>query len=259
MNSDHMDNLAQPDAAEAVLPAGQDGLRVRRWFAFFVGLFLATGFCLAAMLWRDPLEWSSWAAFQESVRGALPATKLLIFAMYLSLACTFLPLHTGWLVSALAMQGLAVTSNAWSTILIVSAVGAAASTLANLNDYHIFTLMMRSRKIARIRHTRIYKIAVRWFNKSPFALLLVFNLLPIPIDVARILAATHRYPRLAFAVANYIGRFGRYAVIAGVTWQLGRQGWIATVSLLAVAIVMVLGRLVSGLLRKNAATNTVQS
>jgi len=137
----------------------------------------------------------------------------------------------------------------FSTVAVVSLVGAAASTVANLNDYHIFTLLMRSRHVAKVRHTRTYRLAIRWFEKSPFALLVTFNILPLPLDVVRPLAASHRYGRLPFAAANFLGRLGRYAVIATVTYMLGSQGWIAVVALLGLACLLTLPRLVKKLRR----------
>ncbi|HNX27421.1 MAG TPA: hypothetical protein PKK48_08455, partial [Phycisphaerae bacterium] len=179
---------------------------------------------------------------------ASPLLKLLVLGLYLSICCTFLPLNTSWIISAAAMQGTAVAGNMWQTVLLVSLVGAAASTVANLNDYHLFTVMMRYHHIAKIRHTRTYAVAVKWFERSPFALLLLFNVLPIPVDVVRPLAAAHKYRRTKFAAANFIGRFARYAVIAVITYMLGRQGWIATLALLAAAVILALPKLAGKIL-----------
>jgi membrane protein YqaA with SNARE-associated domain len=102
--------------------------------------------------------------------------------------------------------------------------------------------MLRSRRIARVRSSRIYHAAAEWFAKAPFFILVLFNVMPIPLDVVRMLATTYQYPRIRFAGANFVGRFLRYGVIAFVTywWNLG---WIAVVSLLALAIAMGVARL----------------
>jgi membrane protein DedA with SNARE-associated domain len=100
----------------------------------------------------------------------------------------------------------------------------------------------------------MYKSAVGWFERAPFALLFIFNLLPIPIDVARMLAATHRYSRWPFAAANFLGRFIRYGIIAWVTYSLADKGYIAVIVLLGLAFVMALGRLAMGIIRRT--TNT---
>jgi len=229
-------------------PLGGD-ISVAWWFVAYATMLSGCVGVLVFLLQAEPLAWGSWADFQQSVVSASPAVKLLIFAIYISLCCTFFPMNTSWIVSAVSMQSAAVTGQMFSTVAVVSLVGAAASTVANLNDYHIFTLLMRSRHVAKVRHTRTYRLAIRWFEKSPFALLVTFNILPLPLDVVRPLAASHRYGRLPFAAANFLGRLGRYAVIATVTYMLGSQGWIAVVALLGLACLLTLPRLVKKLRR----------
>jgi membrane protein YqaA with SNARE-associated domain len=244
------------DKADLPTPApsvSDDRIAVRWWFLSYV--LLATAAVVTTIIFfSEGLDYSSWSAFKDSLRAAPAAPKLIVFALYLSVCTTFLPLNTSWIVSAVAMQDVAVTGAMWSTVLLVAVVGAAASTVANLNDYHLFTLLLRNRRIARVRDTRTYHVAVEWFARSPFAILLVFNLIPIPVDVARLIAVTHRYPRWPFAAANFIGRFIRYAIIAAVTYQLAEYGWVATVSLVALAVVMALGRVIYGHLKKRSTT-----
>ncbi len=242
------------DAAAAV--KDYSSISVTKWFAVYLLALAGCGAWLAMMLRDQPLDFGSWQAFQQSVTAAKPAIKLLVFAIYISLCCTFIPMNTSWIVSAVSVQSVAVAGGMFSTILAVSLVGAAASTMANLNDYHIFTLLMRSRHIAKVRHTRIYVKAISWFEKSPFALLVIFNILPIPIDAVRPLAASHRYSRLRFAVANFVGRLGRYAVISAVTYMLGEQGWIAVVSLVGLAIFLTIPKLIKKIALKSAPTST---
>ncbi|HDZ21163.1 hypothetical protein LCGC14_0093920 [marine sediment metagenome] len=231
-------------------PSLPDGIRLRRWLAAY-GVFLAAaGAWLAILVVAQTSSWQQWAEQFVGTFSAMSATaKLLAFAIYMSLCCTFLPMPTGWIVSALALPGVAVGPNIWTTTLLIAAVGGAGSTIANLNDYHLFTWVLRSRRVARVRSSRLYHSASRWFTKAPFALLVIFNILPIPVDVVRILATTHRYPRAPFAAANFIGRFIRYAVIAAATYLLGSDGWIAAAALLAVAALLGIERGATALIR----------
>lgn len=225
-------------ALTAGVPHNYRSINLLRWFGVFLLMVTVTAGVLSIKLQDTPLQWDSWDAFQESVRAASPTIKLLIFGLYLAFSCTFIPLNTSWLVAAVAMQSTAVTGECWSTVALVSVTGAMASTVANLNDYHIFTMLLRNNRIARIRRARGYLAAERWFARSPFAILLFFNIVPIPVDFSRVLAASHKYPRRKFAFANFLGRFVRYAIIALVTYRLGKQGWVAVIALLAVAIVI---------------------
>ncbi len=239
----------QPDLGQAANE--YHGISVVKWFVAYLVMLAGCVGALVFLLKEEPLAMDSWKAFQDSVLAASPAVKLLVFAIYISMCCTFLPMNTSWIVSAVSMQSVAVTDQMWSTVLVVSLIGAAASTVANLNDYHIFTLLMRSHHVAKVKHTKTYNVAIRWFEKTPFALLVIFNILPIPVDVVRPLAASHRYSRLRFAAANFIGRLGRYGVIATVTYMLGKQGWYAVVALLGLAVVLALPKLVKKIINRN--------
>ncbi len=228
---------------------------MRRWLVLhlaYVAILVAAAMLLLA---RSGV---SWAGFTEhpidvTVRvteQADAAPKLLIFCAYISLCCTFLPLPANAMVSAVSMQQFAPFGNLWATAAAVAAVGAFASMMANLLDFHLFTLMLRSKGIAKVRHTRLYDKSARWFARQPFMILVIFNILPIPIDVVRMLAATARYPLRPFAASNFIGRFVRYAILAGVTFALGERGWMATVVLLVVAVLLAAPKLVGRFVRK---------
>lgn len=233
---------------------GADNVSVGRWFAFYALCLVGAAAALALLISRQ--EWS-WPAWRDDLWGQLqattPAIKLIILGVYISLCCTFLPMPTSAIVAAVAMQDTAVCSGAAATTLVVAVVGGVASAIANLNDYHLFTLLLRHHKVAKVRNTRLYTASAVWFAKSPFAILVIFNIIPIPVDVIRMLATTYRYPRGRFTLANFIGRFIRYAVIAYVTYRLGKQGWVAPVSLLALAAVLVAAKIISSGLRKSSA------
>jgi len=217
-------------------------VRVVPWFLLFAGWFVAACTAVAILsLHSEPLDVSGWKAFQASVNEAGPVIQLLILGIYLSLACTFIPLNTSWIISVAAIAP-GVTGEFFTTVLAVAAVGAFASTLGNLNDYHVFSLMLRSQRIAKIRASHTYQRAERWFATSPFGILMFFNVVPIPVDVSRPLAVSHGYPRIPFAAANFLGRFLRYLVIASVTYLFKEKGWMVTVGLLALATVMVLAK-----------------
>jgi membrane protein YqaA with SNARE-associated domain len=224
-----------------------DGVSVTRWFALYaIGLALGVGL-LAAMLYQG--HWAppgSWGDVGGAMLSMPPQAKLLAFGVYISLCCTFLPLPTGGVVAAVAMKDAAVAEGIWATTLLVAGVGSAASTVANLNDYHLFTLMLRNRRVARVRDSRTFDRARRWFGRSPFFLLTLFNVIPIPVDVVRPLATSCRYGRGPFALANFTGRFIRYGVIAYVTYSVSTwradAGWYAVGALLAMAGILAGGR-----------------
>ena len=196
------------------------------------------------------LDFTSVQAVKETIDNADPLLKLLIVAGYMSIACTFTPfLNTSIVVSAAAIVP-GITGELFTTVLILSIFAAAGSTIANMNDYHIFTLMLKSKKIERIKNTNTYIRAEKWFAKYPFGILFLFNIAPLSVDVSRPLAAAYKYPRRLFAISNFLGRFSRYAVITTLTFLLGEKlGLIAPVSLIAVAVLMILAKIIFKKLR----------
>lgn len=236
--------------AEGSLVAGADNVSVGRWLAFYVPLVLLAFGSAAWMLQRQGYSWAQWKSHPVQVLHEAPAVlKLLVLMAYLMLCCTFVPLSTGWIAAALAAREAGLAGDAMTVGLLIGVVGAVASTIANLHDYHLVTWLLRRRSVARVRNTRLYNASVRWFAKSPFVILVIFNILPIPVDVVRILAVTYRYSRLPFAAANFVGRFVRYGVIAYATFEFDLGGW-AAVWLLGLAVVLVLGKAVHSGVRR---------
>jgi len=239
------------DCRGAANPHLPDDISVRRWFSLYAGFAVAVGVPLAVLIARAGWRWADWLNEPARTFAATSVVvKLLGLALYASLCTTFLPLPTGWIIAGVATREAAVAAGASQSTLVVAllttamvaTVGAAGSTVANLNDYHLFTWLLRHHRISAVRRTRAYQASARWFARSPFFWLLVFNIIPIPIDVVRMLATTYRYPRAPFAAANFCGRLARYAVIAFATywWDLG---WIAPAALLALAVVLGAGRI----------------
>ena len=237
-----------PRVLEPHLP---DDVTVRHWLMIFAGYLLALSVPLVMLIFREGWTWADWSFdnAKETFSQTSVAVKLTGLTVYLSLACTFLPLPTGWIIAGVATQEAAVATGAWQTALLVGLCGAIGSTMANLNDYHIFTWMLRHHRISAVRTTRSYKAAEKWFARSPFFLVLMFNIIPIPVDFVRMLAASYRYPRVPFAAANFIGRFLRYGIIGFVTfyWNLG---WLAPTALLVLAAVLGAWRFAPRLFRK---------
>jgi membrane protein YqaA with SNARE-associated domain len=142
---------------------------------------------------------------------------------------------------------------------LICAGGAAASTVANLTDYHIFLLLLRHHRIAKIRHTRAYHAAAKWFSKGPFTIMLVFNIILIPVDVVRMLSAVYGYHRMKFAAANFIGRLVRYATFVYITVALGTAyEWIAPLAFLGLAFAIALFKIIPAIWRKVFANKAAQ-
>jgi len=239
-------------------PAGRgDGVNLRRWFLGFVVYLVLLTITAVGCLWYYDRGEAVWA-----LRGWL----LALYLFYMSLCCTFFPAPTAWIILLMASPivrmfeaasfegyfGVSATTGIWlaglTTTIVVAAIGAAGTAIANLNEYHIFTFLLRYGRVHKVRQTRFFGTAQRWFSVSPFALVTLFSFLPIPVDVVRWLSISCRYSRRRYAEANFLGRFLRYALLAGAATFLA-IGWVGIlgiqIGLAALVIIRYLPRLVN--------------
>jgi membrane protein YqaA with SNARE-associated domain len=182
----------------------------RAWFVFFVTWMIA---------WAGV---ALWGLHRMSLGDDL-ALRVWLFALtcfYLSLCNTFVPLPTAWAVLLVAAPGYALVQTAWLRVLFIAGTLGAVTAVANLNEYHLLAYLLRFGLGRRIRRSSIYGWAVRWFDRSPFQILLLIAFVPIPVDVVRWLAVLRRYSRVRFAWAYFAGRGLRYLLFAGCSTLL---------------------------------------
>jgi len=234
---------------------GDDGINLRRWFVFFV-VYLAV-LAAAALL--------SLHGYAQGHLALLRVWLVALYLFYMSLCCSFFPAPTAWLVLLMASPGVNLIDPARTaellnlgreqggivaavlTVVIVGALGGLGTALANLNEYHIFTFLLRLGRVNKVRQTAIYRTASRWFAAAPFALMTFVSLLPIPVDVVRWLAITYRYRRDHYALSSFLGRFVRYGLLAGAA-ACFRLGWRGIIAIQLALVVLVLLRYLPRLL-----------
>jgi uncharacterized membrane protein YdjX (TVP38/TMEM64 family) len=73
---------------------------------------------------------------------------------------------------------------------------------------------MRHPRLGAVQHTRIFRWAVRWMKRGPFAIVVLFSLVPLPISVIRILAPASGYPISRYITAQILGRLPRFYALA---------------------------------------------
>ena len=166
-----------------------------RWFSAF-GLYIA----VLSLL----LLWTSSA-------GNKALANLIFFTIFVSFACTFCPLPILWTFLWISRE---------HNPFLVALIGSVATCIANLHDYYILNSLLRWERLARAKDSRWYKHGSKWFKKYPFWTLTVANILPLPIDFVRLLAISVHYSRLPFTCANFLGRYPRYLILAGIGYEL---------------------------------------
>jgi membrane protein YqaA with SNARE-associated domain len=232
-----------PAGAGAMPPASVSGAlppHTRAWFAFFLAWML--GWAAVALL--------AARGGADASPQALRVWVLALMCFYLALCNSFVPLPTTWIVLLAASDEFALVQAPWLRVPLVAGLATVATVVANLTEYHLLAFLLRYGGMgARVRRTRLFGWATRWFNRSPFQILLLVAFFPLPIDAIRWLAVLQHYSRTRFALAYLLGRGPRYLIFAGcaVLFALsGKQILLIQVGLLAVALV---GRLVWPLVR----------
>lgn len=192
--------------------AGGPGLAWRSWVLGFSAFLVATG-TLLCMARATPRQ------------AGLEVVALVL--LYTSLACTFLPLPTAWI---LLWAGRELGP---FPVALAATVG---TCIANLHDYYIVSGLWRLGRVRRARETRLYARAAAWFRRAPFLALAVASFVPIPIDGVRLLAISVGYPRRAYFLASFAGRFPRYLLLA----LLGHELRLSNAAIGAVLLAIVL-------------------
>jgi uncharacterized membrane protein YdjX (TVP38/TMEM64 family) len=136
---------------------------------------------------------------------------LILYLLYMSVAFTFLPLPTAWIVLWAARE---------VEPLSVALIGTVGTVIANLHDYYIIHYLFRVERLRKAKKSRFYRKSVEWFQRAPFLTLTAASFLPIPIDVVRILAVSADYPRRWYALATFAGRLPRYLLLAYLGYEL---------------------------------------
>jgi outer membrane lipoprotein carrier protein len=140
-----------------------------------------------------------------------PADVLLDCFLYLSVATTFTPLPSPPPIVHAATQ---------APVLLVAMVAAAGTTVAYLLEYAALKPIIAHRRLEHVRtHPTVQRLAAA-FDRLPFLALSIAAFLPLPVDGVRLMAIARGYDRRRYALAAFIGRLPRYALIAGLGYGL---------------------------------------
>ena len=177
-----------------------------RIFIFLI-CFYAIAFSLRFFVFTGPSLLTFLKHFAKPTGQPVPHTPSILIDCFLWLCfcCQFIPLPT--------IPPIAFTAKAFHWVL-VAAVSAAGTCIANLNDYAILGYLFRHKRVKKIRDLNAYRKLLKFFDKHAFLTLVVGTFLPIPIDVVRLLAISRVYSFWKYIAATFVGRFPRYLIIA---------------------------------------------
>ena len=115
--------------------------------------------------------------------------------------------------------------------------GTIGSLIACYSDYAMVGAAMRHRALAKTRNSRLFQWSTKWMKRYPFLITVLFSFTPLPIAVVRILAPAVEYNVRRYMLAQIVGRFPRFYILA---W-IGHTVMIPTWIIIALGIVLLAG------------------
>ena len=207
-------------------------------FLFLLSFYaIAIGFRILFL--EGPSIFSLFKAFMKPGVDIPESPSVLFdYFLYMCFACQFFPIPT--------LPPIAFAAKVFHPIL-VAAVGAAGTCIANLNDYAILGWLFRHKRVQKVRDVQMYRKLLGFFDKHGFLTLSVAAFLPIPIDVIRLLAISRAYTYWKYILATFTGRFPRYLILAYVGKELPAK-WILIIFLLSA--IPAVAKFVSDIIKK---------
>jgi membrane protein YqaA with SNARE-associated domain len=108
--------------------------------------------------------------------------------------------------------------------LQIALLGATANLAVEAANYRIYGQALSQTALSRFRESRIARLALGLFRRSPFLTVWIGAWSPIPDWTIRILAPMSGYPLLRYLAAMGLGRIPRYWLFA----ELGRRSGVPT-------------------------------
>jgi|GEM_PF-2674187 len=166
-------------------------------------------------------------------------SKLASYFVYMSLACTIIPLPTPPYVIGMG-KGF--------DPLLVASLGAFGNAIASLGEYYLLTwLFSRTELQVKIESNKLFQRMVAAFQRAAFFILILTSFSPLPLDPFYLTAIVMRYPLIKFLTAIFVGKWFRYYLLAqvGESFQIPNEYLIILLILLIslpLAIALILKR-----------------
>ncbi len=199
-----------------VVPLHVPDIPVARLF-LFLGVFYLTAICIRIFYIEGPTLLTLLKQVTKSnVQVPHSISILYDFFLYMSVACQFFPIPT--------LPPIAFTAKAYPPV-VVAFVGALGTVIAYVIDYAILGWLFRHHHVKKVRDIHLYRKLLKYFDKYAFLTVTAAALLPIPVDVVRLLAISRAYNYWKYLLAAFVGRFPRYLILAYVGKELSVK-WI---------------------------------
>lgn len=162
----------------------------------FGGLMVAIGVVTSALMLRD---------FQSE--------------SYLYLAFYAIPANTA--ISLFPHEPVLIYFGKFADIWVTAAAATTGTVLAGYMDHTVFTPLLNLEGRQAYKEHDLYRKAAGFFERWPFATLMVAGFTPIPFWPFKFLTFSAHYPLRRYLAALVAGRFPRYVILAWLGLSLG--------------------------------------
>jgi len=104
--------------------------------------------------------------------------------------------------------------------------GTIGSLIACFADYAMVGAALHHRALAKTRNSALFQWSTKWMKRYPFAITVLFSFTPLPISIVRILAPAVEYNVRRYMLAQIVGRFPRFYLLALLGHAFMIPNWI---------------------------------
>ena len=197
MGQDRINSHGAPEAE------GQTEVGPAVWF--FGGLMIAIGIVTSILMLRD---------FRSD--------------SYVYLAFYSIPANTA--ISVFPHEPVLIYFGKVANLWLAATWATAGTIVAAIMDHAVFVPVLNLRSIQSYKEKRLYRKAIRYFMRWPFATIVVTGFTPIPFFPFKFLVFSIRYPMWKWTTALVVARFPRYYLLALLGATVPIPNWILIAS-----------------------------
>lgn len=155
---------------------------------------------------------------------ALMSTPAAQNGSYAYLFLYSIPANTA--ISVFPNEPVLIFYGEFANLWISAATATGATLLAGYLDHRVFVPVLNHQKITSYKENGVYRKAVRYFARYPFATLSVTAFLPMPFFPLKFLCFSTHYPLSRYLAALAIARYPKYLLLVWVGSAFAIPKWV---------------------------------
>ena len=151
---------------------------------------------------------------------------------YFYLAFYSIPANTA--ISVFPHEPVLIYFGKFANLWLAATAASAGTIAAGILDHAVFVPVLNLQSIQGYKEKKLYRKAIEYFTRYPFATLVVTGFTPIPFFPFKFLCFSIHYPMWRYLSALVVARFPRYYLLAwlGATFRI--PTWVLVGSFLVI-------------------------